>query len=187
MENVSLLDIVSIALILFLGIKGFFRGFVKEVFGLIGIIGGIYVASRFAQSVGEYLDVNFLHLTNKGSIYLIGFIAALIIFWLLASFVGMLLGKLVASSGLNVVDRILGFFAGAAKIFLIFSIIIHVISSIPVFKTSVKNIFEGSMMYPIFLEYGSKIVQTDALDQWENQIKIDSDSDNEEESLENKY
>ena len=187
MENVSLLDIVSIALILFLGIKGLFRGFVKEVFGLIGIIGGIYVASRFAQSVGEYLDVNFLHLTNKGSIYLIGFIAALIVFWLFASFLGMLLGKLVTSSGLNVVDRILGFFAGAAKIFLIFSIIIHVISSIPVFKTSVKNIFEGSIMYPIFLEYGSKIVQTDAISQIEDHVNINSDSNSEETSSESKY
>ncbi len=185
MENVSLLDIVSITLILFLGIKGFFRGFIKEVFGLIGIIGGIYVASRFAQSVGEYLDINFLHLTNKGSIYLIGFIATLILFWLLASFIGVLLGKLVEASGLNILDRILGFFAGAAKIFLIFSIIIHVISSIPVFKTSVKNIFEGSMMYPIFLEYGSKIVQTDALDQWEEQVKIKKDTKEKESSESN--
>ncbi len=161
MENVSLLDIVSIALILFLAIKGLFRGFIKETFGLIGIIGGIYVASHYAQPLGEYLDVNFLHLQNKASLYLIGFIAALIAFWLAAVLVGAMLGKLVASSGLGLIDRILGFAVGGAKVFLIFSVIIYVLSNIPVFKPSVEKMFEGSMMYPIFTKVGGQIVKID--------------------------
>lgn len=161
MENVSLLDLVSISLILFLGIKGILRGFVKEVFGLIGIIGGIYIASKYAQPVGEYLDANFLNLQNKASLYLIGFVSTLILFWAIATFVGMLLGKLVNSSGLGIVDKILGFIVGGAKIFLIFSVIIYVISNIAIFKGSVNAMFEGSMMYPIFKEVGSKIVQLD--------------------------
>ena len=161
MENVSLLDIISIALILFLGIKGLFRGFMKETFGLIGIIGGIYVASRYAQPLGEYLDVTFLHLQNKASLYLIGFIAALIAFWLVAIMIGSMLGKLVASSGLGIIDRILGFAVGGAKVFLIFSIIIYVLTNIPVLKSSVEKMFEGSMMYPIFTKVGAQIVKLD--------------------------
>ncbi len=161
MENVSLLDIVSIALILFLGIKGLFRGFMKETFGLIGIIGGIYVASRYAQPLGEYLDVHFLHLQNKASLYLIGFIAALIAFWLVAVAIGAMLGKLVASSGLGIVDRILGFAVGGAKVFLIFSVIIYVLTNIPVLKSSIEKMFEGSMMFPIFTKVGGQIVKLD--------------------------
>lgn len=161
MENVSLLDLVSIALILFLGIKGIFRGFVKEVFGLIGIIGGIYVASRYAQAAGTFVDNNFLDLQNKGSVYLIGFIAVLIAFWLFAVMIGFLLGKLVQSSGLGIVDRILGFIVGGAKVFLIFSVIVYVFSNIGVFKASINNMFAGSKMYPIFQEVGSKIVKID--------------------------
>ena len=161
MENVSLLDLVSIALILFLGIKGIFRGFVKEVFGLIGIIGGIYVASRYAESAGNFVDVNFLDLQNKGSLYLIGFIAVLIAFWLFATLVGFLLGKLVQSSGLGIVDKILGFIVGGAKVFLIFSVIIYVFSNIGIFKASINNLFAGSLMYPIFQKTGAKIVKID--------------------------
>ncbi len=161
MENISLLDLVSLALIAFLGVKGIFRGFVKETFGLIGIIGGIYVASRYAQPVGEYLDTSLLHLQNKNSLYLIGFIATLIAFWLLAVTVGSMLGKLVSSSGLGILDRILGFFVGAAKVFMIFSVIIYVLNSIPIFKASVENVFKGSMMYPYFTSMGAKIVQFD--------------------------
>jgi len=161
MEHVSLLDLISIALILFLGIKGIFRGFIKEVFGLVGIIGGIYVASRYAQIAGEYIDHNFLNLQNKGSLYLIGFIAVLILFWLFAVMVGFLLQKLVHSSGLGPVNMALGFIVGAAKVFLIFSVIIYVFSNIGVFRASVDNIFKGSMMYPIFQEWGARIVKVD--------------------------
>jgi len=161
MENISLLDLVSLALIAFLGVKGIFRGFVKETFGLIGIIGGIYVASRYAQRAGEFLDAHLFHLQNKNSLYLIGFIAALIVFWLFAVAIGSMLGKLVSSSGLGVLDRVLGFFVGAAKVFMIFSIIIYVLNSIPVFKASVENIFKGSIMYPYFTSMGAKIVQFD--------------------------
>ncbi len=182
MENVSLLDLVSIALILFLGIKGFFRGFVKETFGLIGIIGGIYVASRYAGSLGNYLDLNFLHLQNKGSLYLIGFIAALIAFWLVAIMIGALLGKLVSSSGLGIIDKIFGFAVGGAKIFLIFSIIIYVLTSIPMFKSSVEKIFEGSMMFPIFTKVGSQIVKLDPSGMVDNSSAIiDDDKVSEEE------
>jgi membrane protein required for colicin V production len=174
-HGISLLDLISLALIAFLGIKGIFRGFVKETFGLIGIIGGIYVASRFAQSVGEYLDTNLFHLQNKDSLYLIGFIATLIGFWLVAVMVGSLLSKLVSSSGLGIVDRILGFVVGGAKVFMIFSVIIYVLHSIPIFNASIDNIFKGSMMYPYFEKVGSKIVQIDP-----NQLKTTKSEDEEE-------
>jgi len=175
-KGISLLDLISLALIAFLGVKGIFRGFVKETFGLIGIIGGIYVASRFAQSVGEYLDTNLFHLQNKNSLYLIGFIATLIAFWLLAVLVGSAIGKLVNSSGLGIVDRILGFFVGGAKVFMIFSVIIYVLHSIPIFNASIDNIFKGSMMYPYFESMGAKIVQFDP-----SKLKTDNSQEDYEE------
>jgi membrane protein required for colicin V production len=82
MENITMFDVASVGLILFLGIKGILRGFVKEFFSLVGIIGGIYYGSRYAQAVGNYLDTNFLNLQNKSSLYLIGFIALFTTFWL---------------------------------------------------------------------------------------------------------
>jgi membrane protein required for colicin V production len=182
MENISLLDLISIALILFLGIKGIFRGFVKEVFGLIGIIGGIYVASRYAQAAGEFLDSNFLNLQNKGSLYLIGFIAVLIAFWLFAVMIGFLLGKLVSSSGLGIIDKILGFFVGGAKVFLIFSVIIYVFSNIGIFRASINNMFAGSMMYPIFQTVGAKIVKIDPSQiTMQDSITVGSDEKEDEE------
>ena len=75
--------------------------------------------------------------------------------------IGAMLGKLVSSSGLGIADKIFGFAVGAAKVFLIFSIIIYVLTSIPMFKSSVEKIFEGSIMYPIFNQVGAQIVKLD--------------------------
>ena len=48
MEFVTLFDVVVVSLVLILGIKGVISGLIKEIFGLVGLIGGIVVASRFA-------------------------------------------------------------------------------------------------------------------------------------------
>jgi membrane protein required for colicin V production len=159
MENIQLLDLISLGLIAFLGLKGFFRGFVKETFGLIGIIGGIYFASRFAGKFGDYINQNIYQVQNPQSLKLIGFIGALLAFWLAAVAIGAMLGKLVNSSGLGIVDKILGFGVGGAKVFLIFSVIIYVLTSIPIFRSTIESAFSGSMMYPYFKEWGSKIVK----------------------------
>ena len=46
MENISIFDIISLSLIFILGIKGVINGFIKEVFGLVGIVGGIFTATE---------------------------------------------------------------------------------------------------------------------------------------------
>ena len=160
MENITLFDVASVGLILFLGIKGILRGFVKEFFALVGIIGGIYFGSRYAQKVGEYLDLNFLNLTNKSSLYLIGFIAVFIAFWVIASVLGSFLSSLVNSTS-GIIDKILGFVVGAGKIFFIISVMVYILSSINIIKDKTDSMFKNSFMYPIYLKYGHMIVKLD--------------------------
>ena len=49
MDLVTWFDIIVIALVLILGVKGIINGLIKETFGLIGLIGGLVVASRFSD------------------------------------------------------------------------------------------------------------------------------------------
>lgn len=70
MANVSMFDIISLALVLILGIKGIINGFVKEVFGLLGIIGGIYFASRYAPVAGKMISDHIFAFGNQASLYL---------------------------------------------------------------------------------------------------------------------
>ena len=49
MQDFAVFDLIIIAITLILGLKGLFRGLIKEVFGIIGIIGAIFVASRISK------------------------------------------------------------------------------------------------------------------------------------------
>jgi len=161
MENISLFDIISLALILILGIKGIINGFIKEVFGLVGIVGGIFLASRYAQNAGEMIQNHFYDFENKASLYLIGFISVLIIFWLLSIFLGYILAHLLKMSGLGALDKLAGFFVGSLKIFLVFSILAIALSNIAFVKSKTDKYMNKSFMYPIFIEVGRYIVKLD--------------------------
>ena len=160
MQDFSIFDMVIIGITLALGLKGLFKGFIKEVFGLVGIIGGIYVASRFSDVVGD-LIAPLLALESKATITLIGFVTALVGFWIVVYILGMILSKVFAMSGLGVFDRLLGFVFGSAKIFLIFAVIAHALYQIESFKTSIDEKATNSYVIPFLLKTGSYIVKLD--------------------------
>ena len=49
MEISAWIDIAVVAFTLILGIKGIINGLIKELFGLIGLIGGLVIATRFSD------------------------------------------------------------------------------------------------------------------------------------------
>jgi len=171
MDNVSIFDIVSLSLILILGIKGVINGFIKEVFGLIGIVGGIFLASRYAQAAGDFIDANLYNFENRASLYLIGFIAVLISFWLLSIFMGFIISSLLKMSGLSGLDKLAGFVVGSMKIFLMFAILAVALSNIEFVRSRMEKYLDKSFMYPIFIETGRYIIKLDTKDVVEKVIK----------------
>jgi membrane protein required for colicin V production len=162
MENISIFDIISLSLIFILGIKGVINGFIKEVFGLVGIVGGIFIASRFADLMGDFISKNIYKLDSDATLYLVGFIAVLIVFWILSLFIGHLLESLIKMSGLGAIDKLAGFLVGSAKIFLVFSILAVTLSNIEFIKDKANQYMNKSFMYPIFIETGAYIVKMDS-------------------------
>ena len=175
MENVSIFDVISLSLILILGIKGVINGFIKEVFGLIGIVGGIFIASRFAKDMGIFIDTNIYQMGNSATLYLVGFISVLLLFWMLSLFIGYILESLIKMSGLGAIDKLGGFAVGCAKIFLVFSIFAVTLSNIEFIKNKADEYMKDSFMYPIFIETGNYIVKMDS-DKISSDIKKKSQS-----------
>jgi membrane protein required for colicin V production len=160
MENLNYFDIIVLALIVLLGLKGLLRGFIKEAFALIGIIGGVFVASRIAQDTGNLID-GFIPMSNSNTVLLVGFIVSLIAIWLIAYFLGIILSKMFSLSGLGIFDRFLGFAFGAGKVFLLFSIIAYAASQIDTFKTKLDEKLNNSFMYPVLVDSGATIIKLD--------------------------
>jgi membrane protein required for colicin V production len=151
---------VILGITLVLGLKGLFRGLIKEVFGIVGIIGAIFVASRASGEIGN-LIAPFLALENQTTIKLIGFIIALIGFWIIVYLLGVIVSKIFSASGLGLFDRIFGFVFGAAKVFLIFSVISYALYQVQSFKKAIDNKTSGSIVMPHLISTGSYIIKLD--------------------------
>lgn len=162
MQEFNTFDIIIISITVLLGLKGLLKGFIKEAFGLIGIIGGLFVASRFAEFVGNQA-APFLAIESESAKLLFGFIIALIGFWILIYILGLIVSKVTAMSGLGVIDRAIGFIFGGAKIFLIFSVVAYLAIQVNAFKNILnkKDMIKNSMTFPILVETGSFIFQLD--------------------------
>ena len=159
--DLNYFDIIASAIILLLGLKGILNGFFKEVFGLLGIIGGIFIASRFGPDVGEYLNSLIFNFDSKGAIGFTGFLATLAVFWLLMILIGAIFKKLSSMSGLGIYDRILGFIFGASKFFLIAAVIAHAIYNVQSLRPTVDSAMENSHLFPILTSAGSVIMKID--------------------------
>ena len=160
MQSFAIFDLIILSITLILGLKGLFRGLIKEVFGIIGIIGAIFVASRISKEIGD-LIAPILVLENEATIKLIGFVTALVAVWLVVYSAGVIVSKIFAASGLGIVDRIFGFVFGAAKIFLIFSVIAYALYQVQSFKKVIDEKFADSIVMPHLISVGSYIIKLD--------------------------
>ncbi|AZV46582.1 colicin V production protein [Nautilia sp. PV-1] len=154
----SIFDGIIIAITLILAIKGYFNGIIKEVAGLIGIIGGLFLASKFFHQTGIYINDHLFNIPNKSAVDLVGFIVVFVGFWVLAVFVGFLLGKILKLSALGVLDRILGFIFSGAKFFLLVSIIIAMLWQVAFIREKMKNVTKNSFLFPVLVKIGKKII-----------------------------
>lgn len=166
MENFSMMDfnyfdVTIAAIVLILGIKGFMQGFIKEAFGLLGLVAGVYFAARLAPEAATFIDTNFFHLENQSLLQLIGFLTILVVIWLGATILGSIFSKLTNQSGLGFLNRLFGFIAGGGKYFLIFALIVTALSNVTLVKDNLEKYVKDSILYPYLKETGAYLINID--------------------------
>ncbi|MBT8348814.1 MAG: CvpA family protein [Sulfurovum sp.] len=164
MMDFNYFDVTISAIVLILGIKGFMQGFIKEVFGLLGLVGGVYFASRLSDKAAAFIEANFLQLENASLLKLIGFLAILIVIWLSATVLGSIFSKLTSESGLGFLNRLFGFIAGGGKYFLIFALIVTALANVTLVKDNLEKYINDSVLYPYLREAGSYLINLDTSD-----------------------
>lgn len=161
MSGINWLDLIIIAFTLIFALKGLSSGLIREIFGIIGMIGGFIIAIKFKAEVGAWISTNIYDLNklglmdSNGTEIIAGFVAALFGIWFIALILGELLTKMLSLSGLGIVDRIGGFVFGGAKIFLIFAIIAVFIRSSAFLNKQARPFFENSFTYPYLIHTGA--------------------------------
>ena len=161
--DLNYFDVAVGSIVLLLGLKGLLNGFSKEIFGLAGIVGGVFVASHIGGVIGKFLSDSLFHFESSAAINLVGFIFALGIFWLLMVALGTGFKKLTTLSGLGPVDRVLGFIIGSSKFFFIVSIIVYALFSVTAIRENFEEKMADSFFYKPMFATGNFIlhIETD--------------------------
>ena len=112
-ENLVLIDWISIALLSAFGITGFFNGFMKEVFSAAAWIVSLFIAWYYGPLFFPILETHIETLEIKKAL---SFLILFLTFFLLLKFLGSTFSKITSVIGLKGVDRLLGLCFGTLKI-----------------------------------------------------------------------
>jgi len=165
MEGINWFDVGCLVLVVLFGLRGITNGIVKEIFGILGLIGGLFAAMRYKTMAGEWIAAKIPALQNANGVLsgdttqvLIGFTAVLFGVWISCLIIGEIISKFFKWSGLGFVDKIGGFVFSVSKIFLIFAVIVTLASGPMSMNEQTKKYFESSKTAPIFLKIGNWIL-----------------------------
>ena len=117
-------DIIVIAVISILTIIGLWKGLVKQVFGLLGVIAGYLLAVRFYQPCSKFLTS-----VHPGTAKVISFVAIFLACVIVAHFIGWGIGRLLAISELGFFNRIGGGLLGFLKGCIIVCVMVMVLTA----------------------------------------------------------
>lgn len=149
------IDFTIIAVVVLLGFKGIWNGLIKEFFGFVGLILGIYLASRYYVEFGSSFGMESTSLQS-----LIAFIIILAAVWIGSILVGLFLTKVVNLAALESADKTAGFIFGALKGFLILSLLFYGISNVGFLSGVDSSIKNNSKMHNFMSKIGSGIMNT---------------------------
>jgi membrane protein required for colicin V production len=117
----NLLDWLFIAILAYCLIRGVFRGLIKELSAIVGVLSGYYAAYSYYPQIASHLA---RWINNPGYLHIFSFLFLfLTVFWVI-SFLGVILKYLMNIAFLGWTDRISGALFGALKALLINIVIV---------------------------------------------------------------
>lgn len=113
-------DMIIIVVLVYCIIRGVFRGFVREVASIVGLLAGFYTAYNFYGTVAPLLSG---WIKDPGYAALTGFLLLFCGVFLAVTVIGILIRFIMKMALLGVLDRIIGALFGALKGVLIISLL----------------------------------------------------------------
>lgn len=185
MSELNYFDIIVGIIIVLLGLKGIVNGLIREFFGIVGIVGGVYIASLFSDDLGAWVSQNVYEFANPSAASLVGFLVLLVCVWGLSLVIAEILHKLISFSSLVIMDKALGFVFAVLKISAIFAIIVYALSKIELVSHFSEKYTKNSILYPTLLDVGSKIIHLESLEVNGAGAKIEATQEKAEEIKDN--
>ncbi|MBL4774854.1 MAG: CvpA family protein [Mariprofundus sp.] len=108
----NFIDYILIAIVGLSMVLSLWRGFVREVISLIGLVAAFLIASRLSGQTGDFLG----QWVSNGTVAdIVGFVLIFIVVMIVVGLIGAIICRLVDLAALSATDRTLGIFFGAAR------------------------------------------------------------------------
>lgn len=122
----NLLDYVLFGVVGYCLVRGIFRGLIKELSSIIGVMGGFYAAYSYYPLLAKQLS---RWVTNTGYLSIFSFLMIFLLVFLAVSLTGVVIKYLMNISFLGWTDRICGALFGSAKGLLITVVLLLVLTT----------------------------------------------------------
>jgi len=165
-NNLNYLDITIISLLVILALKGFVNGLIKELFGALGLIGGVVIASHQYTLAAHYIHEKAYPLENQALLNLAGFTAIVFAAWIIGAIVGLIIAYFANKNDkMGLISRLLGLGISGGKYFLLFCVVIVSLLKITLIKDNIAPRLDlnSSVVYPYIDQYGKKVLSFEEL------------------------
>ena len=135
-------DIVIVIILVVTLARGIFRGLVKELASIIGVLGGFYAAYSYYPYVGRPLAQ---WISQSGWANIVGFILVFTVVYLIVSILGVIIKYLLSIAFLGWVDRLCGALFGALKGWMICAVLLVALIA---FLPSNSDLVRTSLLSP---------------------------------------
>jgi membrane protein required for colicin V production len=150
---VNFFDIIVIVILGYCLIRGVFRGLIKELSSIIGVLGGFYAAFTYYPLVAKPLSK---WITNTGYLNILSFLTLFCGVFIIISILGVIINYLLKIAFLSWLDRILGSVFGAMKGVLIVSVLFIALTA---FLPKGTPVIKDSLLSPYVTLVSEKIAK----------------------------
>ncbi len=160
-------DIVIIIILSFCLIRGFFRGLVKELSSIIGVLGGYYAAYTYYMEVSGFLSG---WISNPSYLKILSFLIIFCGVFITISILGVVIKYILNIAFLGWVDRICGAGFGGIKGILIVSVLLIILTAFLPKSTLIKSSLLAAHV-TLVAEKMVKVVPEDIKDKFTTRVE----------------
>jgi membrane protein required for colicin V production len=146
-------DMLIVVILSFCLIRGIFRGLIKEVASIVGVLAGFYAAYTYYPSIQGWFST---WVSSAAYRYVLSFLVIFCVVFLFISILGVVIKYLLNIAFLGWVDRICGAGFGFVKAVLIVSVLMIALTT---FLTRGTPIIKDSLLAPHVTQVAEKMIQ----------------------------
>jgi membrane protein required for colicin V production len=150
--DMNSLDIIIISILGYCLIRGIFRGLIKELSSIVGVLAGVYLASSYYPVLGGILS---RWMSNTAYRDILSFLILFFVVLLIVGILGVIIKYLLKISAAGWLDRLLGTIFASIKGILIASVILLTLTA---FLPQGTGLIKDSTMAPHIMQISNEIV-----------------------------